>query len=479
MLGFVITTLIFIFGILAISKISDYEEVKSNWAKYRCRIDVMMMADYYGHNSGENLGFCLKEAFDGRAKEALGPFYVYIGKFVSVLMTMLSSLNSIRMIFATIVGSATQIFSEFSERIQALFNRFQMSAIRMKMLMGRVFATMYAIIFMGMSGLKGMSNLGNTFLFKFLDTFCFDPDTPIEMHCGKSLRIQDVKIGDILKGGHRVTATFQFAADGQEMVRLPRQSRESINSDDILVSTNHYILHNSRWILSKDHPLSIPTDSWMGGEKRPLICLNTHTHQIPIGDYIFRDYDETSEGDSAAMALATTMLNGGNYTKENEKPSINSEMACHPKTLLKAKDAKHAKHAKHTLIPASEVILGTELSHGTVVGIVKKECTEVCEINGDILASGTCIWSEEQNIWTRAMFVKEPLKIPPTEFYSFVVTPSACIETSSGTVFRDYVEVHSKDLESPYSNSLAIGLGLGLGLGLPLERCENSPIETS
>jgi len=474
MLGFVITTLIFIFGILAISKISDYEEVKSNWAKYRCRIDVMMMADYYGHDSGENLGFCLKEAFDGRAKEAIGPFYVYIGKFVNVLMTMLSSLNSIRMIFATIVGSATQIFSEFSERIQALFNRFQMSAIRMKMLMGRVFATMYAIIFMGMSGLKGMSNLGNTFLFKFLDTFCFDPDTPIEMDCGKSLRIQDVKIGDILKGGHRVTATFQFAADGQEMVRLPRQSRqsrESINSDDILVSTNHYILHNSRWIPSKDHPLSIPTDSWMGGEKRPLICLNTHTHQIPIGDYIFRDYDETSEGDSAAMALATTMLNGGNYTKENEKPSINSEMACHPKTLLKVKDAKHANHTKHTLIPASEVILGTELSHGTVVGIVKKECTEVCEINGDILASGTCIWSEEQNIWTRAFLVKEPLKIPPTEFYSFVVTPSACIETSSGTVFRDYVEVHSKDLESPYSNALA--------LGLALERCENSPIETS
>jgi hypothetical protein len=152
------------------------------------------------------------------------------------------------------------------------------------------------------------------------------------------------------------------------------------------------------------------------------------------------------------------MLNGGNYNKEY-KTTMNSEMACHPKTLLKTKDNKD------NLIPASEVILGTELSHGTVVGIVKKECTEVCEINGDILASGTCIWSEEQNIWTRAFFIKEPVKIPPTEFYSFVVTPSACIETSSGTVFRDYVEVHSKDMESPYSDAL--------------ERCENSPIETS
>ena len=45
--------------------------------------------------------------------------------------------------------------------------------------MGRVFATMYAVIFMGLSGIKATTNFGNTFLFKFLDTFCFDPDTKV------------------------------------------------------------------------------------------------------------------------------------------------------------------------------------------------------------------------------------------------------------------------------------------------------------
>jgi hypothetical protein len=43
--------------------------------------------------------------------------------------------------------------------------------------------------------------------------------------------------------------------------------------------------------------------------------------------------------------------------------------------------------------------------------------------------------------------------IKPLVFYSFVVTPSATIETQS-TVFRDYVEVHSKDLEAPYSAAI-------------------------
>jgi len=368
------------------------------------------MADYYGHNSSDNLNFCLKNGFDKRAKEAIGPFYSYLGKFVEILMTMLSSLNSIRMIFATIVGSATKIFSEFSARIQALFYRFQMSAIRMKMLMGRVFATMYAVIFMGMAGLKATQNFGNTFLFKFLDTFCFDPDTPIELQ-GRTMPIREVKVGDVLKGGERVTATFQFAADGQTMVKI----------GDILVSTNHYILHNG-WILAKDHPDAVPVADWSGGIARPLICLNTDTHTIPLGGYIFRDYDETSEGDEEAMKMATDMLNG--VKGDTLVPNQNSEMACHP---------------------------STELSHGKVVGIVKKECHEVCEVNGEFFAAATCIWHEFA--WKRAFEISPVIKIIPISYISFVVTPSATIETESN-MFRDYVEVHTKDLEAPYSKSL-------------------------
>ena len=431
MLGFLLTTLIFIISLVGFSKILDVKVVKENWEKYRCRPDVMIMADYYGHDSSDNLNFCLKNGFDKRAKEAIGPFYSYLGKFVEILMTMLSSLNSIRMIFATIVGSATKIFSEFSARIQALFYRFQMSAIRMKMLMGRVFATMYAVIFMGMAGLKATQNFGNTFLFKFLDTFCFDPDTPIELE-GRTLPIREVKVGDVLKGGERVTATFQFAADGQTMVKI----------GDILVSTNHYILHNG-WILAKDHPDAVPVADWSGGIARPLICLNTDTHTIPLGGYTFRDYDETSEGDEEAMKMATDILNGTkDDLKSHPKPSYpNSEMACHPSTKIRVKDG---------LVPAHLITLGTELSHGKVVGIVKKECHEVCEVNGEFFAAATCIWSGS---WKRAFEIEAPIKIIPISYISFVVTPSATIETESN-VFRDYVEVHSKDLEAPYSKSL-------------------------
>jgi hypothetical protein len=408
--------------------------VKDNWEKYRCRPDVMLMANFYGHPTADNLEYCLKSGFDARAGNAIAPFYTYLGKFVEVLMTMLNSLNSIRMIFATIIGSATQIFSEFSGRIQALFYRFQMAAMRMKMLMGRVFATMYAIIFMGMSGIKATQNFGNTFLFKFLDTFCFDPDTPIILQNGMKVAIKDVKIGDYLRGGQKVTATFQFAADGQSMVSLP------LGGKSIIVSTNHYIRYKSAWIEAKDHPDARPVSDWSGGNERPLICLNTDTHTIPIGNYIFSDYDETSEGDEAAMKMATDILNGKSISQNGS-----SEMAAHPNTQIKT---------VYGFVPAEKVILGTVLSHGTVVGIVKKECRDVCIVNNEKFAAGTCIWSPEHNRWMRAFELSKVVLSNPVVFYSFVVTPSASIETLS-TIFRDYVEVHSKDLEAPYSAAIA------------------------
>ncbi len=53
------------------NKILDVDKVKKNWSKYRCRPDIMIMADLYGHNSAENILFCFKNGFDERDKETL------------------------------------------------------------------------------------------------------------------------------------------------------------------------------------------------------------------------------------------------------------------------------------------------------------------------------------------------------------------------------------------------------------------------
>ena len=97
---------------------------------------------------------------------------------------------------------------------------------------------------LGMSGITGMTSFTNTFLFSFLDTFCFPGDTLLRVvreQEGKKqvteIPIREVVIGDRLYPSmDRVTALFQFQATGQPMVRL----------GDVLVSTNHYLYDSAQ-----------------------------------------------------------------------------------------------------------------------------------------------------------------------------------------------------------------------------------------
>ena len=429
-------TLIFI-GIMALSTLMvNVREIINNWPKYRCRQDVMLMAPIYGKDAIANFEFCLKHGFDTQAASAIAPFYSYLGSFATILTTFLGSINSIRMTFATIVGSITQVFSEFSTRLQALFYRFEMSAMRIKFLMSRVFGTMYSLIFAGMSGIKATQNFGNTFLFKFLDTFCFDPDTLVDIQGKGKIPIRDVAIGDCFAGTEdRVTATFRFMADGQTMVTL----------GPVLVSTNHYLLHDGKWILAKDHPNAVPAADWSGGSERPLICLNTTSHSFPLGGDIFRDYDETEEGGLQTMISVLDTLNG--FAKKDHAMNLSTfATTCDVDMKIKL--------ANGLFIPAHTIQLGTQLSNGTVISIIHKVSSTVCDISGEVFTPGTTIWHEPSSSWKRVSQIVPPTPISERVFIAFVVSPSACLETDKGTVFRDYLEIHTPDIEVAYAEAL-------------------------
>ncbi len=423
------------------NKFMDYKTIKENWSEYRCRPDVMLFADFYGHDSGENIEFCLKNGFDTRAMSFMKPFFGFMASFVTILATMLDNLNSLRMIFATIIGTVTQVFREFNMRMSALTYRIQHTAIRMRLLMSRVFGMMYSIIFMGMSGIKAGQNFSNTFLFSFLDTFCFDPDTEIHVKGRGEVPIRTVRVGDVLSDGSRVTSTFAFFADGQPMVKLPAAD----SRQEILVSTNHYLFYTGQWIPAGEHPLAKPAPAWAGGTERPLICLNTTTNTFPIGPYTFRDYDESKEGDREAMREALRMLNG--EQPKEEEIGTDSAMAVSPQTCIRMKNNRYS--------PASDIVLGDILSTGTVIGIIQKEVEHCFMIKGEVFAPGTCVWDATTNKWRRAELVGTEFTLAqPDTYISFIVTPQAIVETEAGTVFRDYMEIHDPDLEKPYAAAL-------------------------
>ena len=439
MVGFIILLFVMI-GLWAILLgAADTSEISRNWPKYRCKPTVMALASFYGHDTTENFQFCLKNIMNNEASGILSPIFQILGTFMSTLTNLMNVANSVRLEFATFMGGINTIFQNFTDRISQLTFKIQSTAVRMKMLMGRLYATFYSLMFMSMSGIRALQNFTDTELFKFLDTFCFDPDTLVSIKGRGLVAVKNVKIGDVFtQTGGRVTSTFLFEADGQPMVDL----------GNVRVSNNHYVhLEDTPVVMmSKEHPDAVKAPAWSGGLERPLVCFNTSDHIIPVSGYRFVDYDETEEGDSETMTWVDERLNAKLEGTEYLNGTYNT--AVEGKTEIRLADGSY--------LPISSLSLGQKLSTGKVIGLVKKEITEVCELpSGELVSSGNLIWIQSEKCWKRAFenYLPVTLKAPEI-YYSMFCSSSGTFETKGGQMLRDYMEVHSPEAESFYAKHL-------------------------
>jgi hypothetical protein len=444
----IVISILFLLAIYGITMVNNIRDVKANWNKYRCDPSVMPFASFYGFNTAENFNYCMGNIFDTQSVGITAPFATIMSKFTGILGVLLNATNGMRTSIATLGGGINVIFQEFVDRISSFFFQMRQSAIRMKMLMARMYTTMFAVIYMGTSAITGVQSFSNTVLFSFLDTFCFEPSTQIQVdRDGQSatISIADVRLGDILLPTRSVvTSKFHFNAHGQPMVRLlsPTDGRE------VYVSSNHYMAYNGRWIRSEFHPDATVTEPYSA---QSLICLNTSDHVIPIGNYVFRDYDETEDNDvdKKTMRMIETRVNATPasscaYPFNEYMPSVA------PSTEIQCADGSYQT--------ASAIPLGTRLSTGgTVIGKVHRLITEYCIVNGEKIAPSTLVWHPVRSTWIRAGEM-ENIQVHtydlPRVYISFFVTPSSTMELKNGMQIRDSIELCSPDAEVYYAEQL-------------------------
>ena len=439
-LAFIIFLFIIIYFIISgIDTIVNINEIKKNWKDYRCNPLIMPFANWFdpATNTKENFNYCMGNIFNTHSQSTFGSISSMFSSFTTLLQSIFGSISSLRTTISTLGGGINVIFQEFTDRISNFFFKLRTSAIRLKMLFGRMYATLFSVMYMGMSGITGMSSFTNTFLFSFLDTFCFPGNTTIviidkETNTTKNVPIKDVKIGDILMPGHtNVTATFKFYARGQPMVKIA----------SVIVSTNHYIIYNGKSIKAEDHPHAIKMGPWDSDEL--LYCLNTDTNRIPVSYLTFLDYDETSKGDKDTMNFVNKRINGIN----EKTPDINYTFKEYGFALSKNTGIK----TKNGIIAADNIKIGDKLTTGSeVVGIIHRQMNEVC-VSNTMITPSTLYWNVDK--WVR-FGETHPVVKKKQDLLSFVVVPNSQIELEDGTIVRDYMELCSPDAETHYSKHI-------------------------
>ena len=431
---------IVVFGVNTLNQLSNVSD--NDWANKRCQPWVLPIAGWLGPKgtkASENFNFCMGDIFNTHSMPFVGTIMSSFTQFTGLLSSLFDSVGSIQAVIATLGGGINTVFQEFTERISYFFFKLRMSAIYLKTLFGRLYAILFSVMYMGMSGITGMTSFTNTFLFSFLNTFCFPGETEVIVKnpiTGASVRtpIKDVKIGDVLLPGHTtVTALFRFYSKGQPMVKL----------GPITVSTNHYLIHNGKPIMAGDHPHAIQLGPWNSDDL--LYCLNTTDHTIPMEYLTFLDYDEAPECDEPTLRWIEKTVNAKestctNYAYKDACFAINEEAKI--KTM-------------HGLVPANQIQIGDYLTTGSeVVGIIRRQVSEVCTLSNKVsLTPATLYWDKEVNQWKR-MGEHHAYRQNHAEFISFVVVPNSQIELEDGMRVRDYMEVCSPDSEMYYAEHL-------------------------
>lgn len=426
----ILVSIVFVGITMGQHQVQHVTDVKMNWKENRCKPWVMPIAGFYGHDTVDNFQFCMRNIFQGHAQEVTSPFTSVLSIFSEVIGRIFGVVNSIYENIATMGGGIQVIFQDFTDRIMNFFFQLRLSAIRIKNLIGRMHALLFSVMFMGMSGMKGAINFSNTTIFKFLATFCFVPETRIEVLDKGTIAIADVKIGDtLLPTRSRVTAKFHFVTPGQPMVDV----------EGVQVSAQHYVLHEGEWIQSMEHPKAIP----MGGTQHSLICLNTEDHQIPIRGLVFRDYDEGAEAGYKMMQAIEARING---LPLSPLPTFEYSPTMDPSMQIRMADGS-LKRAMH--IVTNDRLRGG----GQVIGILQKEVYEICAFADSFVGAATLVWRKDR--WIRIGTV-EPVvhSEQPLLYRGFVVLPHSQIEVHTGDRIRDYVEIASPDIEEFYQEEI-------------------------
>lgn len=438
---FIGLTVVLLAILIALFQFANIQEIAKNFPRYRCNPMIMPFASNFGYDTQENFNFCLNNIFNIKAVEVFAPIYQLLGVFTTIVTQLVNVVLGIRKLFSNFLFGVNQFIRNVRDRIQQLLSSVRMSLIRINNLMGRVYGTMYSVIWMGVSALAAGNNVANNDLVKFMFEFCFDPETPVQLADGSYTTIQILKIGDKLAAmpcnpSPVVTSTFIFDGSKTPMVSI----------HGVCMSAEHYVQYMDSWMPAKTHPDARPALS-----SSRLVCLNVTGHMFGVGNkqVIVADYDEHSNPSvvAATQNLALRTLNGGVLPKH---PVVKDYSLGMDKLFL-------IRMADDSYKLVGSVQIGDVLhGGGKVLGVVHESCPSVVCIDGLYVAAAQPLMDTNCGVWVRGKYHPKFSSGPEgsVELISFITEHCSTLTLHSGTkefFTRDYREVPLTEMEDAYA----------------------------
>ena len=429
MIRFGIITAIFVGVCVALLATFAFLGASNDWPRQRCSPLFMPFAELFGYNASENFKFCITNMMQNQSGEFFAPIYSLMGDYGNSIKIVIDTVNGFRKILGQFKMSVNQYFGNVVAKIQSLLFQFRLTFLKMQTLMGRVYGTFYAIVWMGTSAITAGLNLADNDLVNFMFSFCFHPKTLVRLVDGSERTIDSLLIGHQLEGGHTITSLLRFSGHKTPMVQI---------GSDIL-SANHMIYTEGSWKPASCHPNANPVASIP-----ELVCLNVKGHVFSLASGLqVADYDESSNPivENEVQAMAEKALNGSE-SAPTVRPSYT--LGFDAECLIQLVDGSWK--------PAGQIRLGDRIvGNQEILGIVE-ELSDTCMYHDIAMAPSQLIHVD--GTWQRAGTLGLPTSTPALlrQFTTDRAGPIP-IRKSVDVWVRDYREAPLPEMEDPYQSA--------------------------
>lgn len=478
----------------------DIEKTKANWAEERCDLGVMLMGFLYKPSdstqsasefASENFSFCVRNSFRDILQTLLSPMLSVIGKSLDATSLLNEIFSSLRQIQAAMMGSFNKLLEPFWLRFKQTGLHFSRIFARLYSAMTRAGSIAIATLYMAMGIQTTIENfvkfvikvviiivfiIAGLFILLFIpllpalpliltvmaaliagglgaalgsvgDTFCFDGETKVVLDDGTTVRMKEIKPGDILADGAIVEGVLVVDARNEQMYLV----------DGIKVSGAHLLwsTEDKKWISVSDYEKKEPTTP-----SDVVYCLRTTTHIIRLNGHsgaeiMFRDWEElpNEESDKFWDDLVHTILNGSSV-KTSDRSPLPKE---YPLLGSQVKVLMRNDGTKNIYNTISAVSIGdTVLSSSGPTKVIGVYISTTESLDGESVSTGCWVKSATNDIWNHPD-LSPTLRRSNMAFHLITESGSFYVIANNYSGYiRDFTEVGVENLSLTYPYTLAL-----------------------
>lgn len=300
---------IFIFLVLYVFNliVVGMQRIKDNWPVYRCQPLVMPFASFFGHNTALNFAYCIQTMQRSFMDDLLAPIKFNIDFLGDITDGLSGTLNDIRDFTDYFRFSVEDIFKNIFATVFNVMVEVQRVVINAKDIGGKLIGIMTTMLYLLDGSMMTMASAWEGPPGGLVRKLCFHPDTQLKLKNGEMVAMKDLPLNSILENGSRVDAVMQISnldENGKIIEKMYKIKRSlclenTDNNDDILVSGSHLIFNpTSKQFVHVEH---LPESEISEMDCDVLSCLITSDHIIPIGGWLFHDWEDNNGSPSKSI----------------------------------------------------------------------------------------------------------------------------------------------------------------------------------